>query len=123
MIMMARYLVYTTPSRGHLYPIVPMLLELRRRGHTVAVRTLADEVERMRSLGFIASPIAPPIEARALDDWRAKSPTEALALATRTFIDRAAHEVPDLGAAIAAESPDALLIDVNAWGASAVAEA
>jgi MGT family glycosyltransferase len=119
---MARYLAYTTPARGHLYPIVPMLAELRRRGHTVAVRTLADEVDRMRGLGFAASPIAAAIEARSLDDWKARSQTEALAQAARTFIDRAQHEVPDLRAAIVAESPDALLIDVNAWGATAAAE-
>ena len=119
---MARYLAYTTPSRGHLYPIVPMLTELRRRGHSVVVRTLAEEVGRMRDLGFSAAPIAAAIEARALDDWSAKSQTEALAHATRTFIDRAAHEVPDLRAAIAAEAPDALLVDVNAWGATAAAE-
>ena len=30
---MARYLAYTSPARGHLYPIVPTLRELRRRGH------------------------------------------------------------------------------------------
>ena len=118
-LLMARYLAYSTPARGHLYPIVPMLGELRRRGHTVVVRTLADEVDRMRGLGFAAAPIAAAIEARALDDWKAGSQTaKALAHAARTFIDRAQHEVPDLRAAIAAESPDALLIDVNAWGAT-----
>ena len=37
---MSRYLAYTTPARGHLYPIVPTLVQLRRRGHEVAVRTL-----------------------------------------------------------------------------------
>ena len=119
---MAHYLAYTSPSRGHLYPIVPMLAELRRRGHSVALRTLAEEVDRMRSLGFAAAPIAAAIEARALDDWTTTSQTAALAHAARTFIDRAQHEVPDLRAAIAAERPDALLIDVNAWGATAAAE-
>ena len=38
---MARYLVYTSPARGHLYPMVPILEELRRRGHEVVVRTLS----------------------------------------------------------------------------------
>jgi MGT family glycosyltransferase len=119
---MARYLAYTTPSRGHLYPIVPMLAELCRRGHTVALRTLADEVDRMRGLGFAAAPIAAAIEARTLDDWKAKSQTAALAHVVRTLIDRAEHEVPDLRSAIAAAAPDGLLIDVNAWGATAAAE-
>ena len=60
---MARFLAYTSPARGHLYPIVGTLLELRRRGHEVAVRTLASEVPRMRELGFDAAPIAAAIEA------------------------------------------------------------
>lgn len=119
---MARILAYTTPARGHLYPIVPWLLELRRRGHAVALRTLATEVERMAGLGFAAAPIAPAIKTRPLDDWKAKSQTDALAHVTRTFIDRAEHEVPDLRAAIASTSPDVLIVDVNAWGAAAAAE-
>jgi len=54
--MMARILAHTTPSRGHFYPIVPWLLELSRRGHKVALRTLASEVERLAGLGFAAGP-------------------------------------------------------------------
>jgi len=39
-----KILAYTSPSKGHLYPLLPTLLELRRRGHQIAVRTLASEV-------------------------------------------------------------------------------
>jgi UDP:flavonoid glycosyltransferase YjiC (YdhE family) len=35
---MARFLAYTSPARGHLYPITPTLLELAGRGHDVHVR-------------------------------------------------------------------------------------
>jgi UDP:flavonoid glycosyltransferase YjiC (YdhE family) len=52
---MSRYLAYTSPARGHLYPITGALIELRRRGHEVAVRTLASEVERMEELGLAAA--------------------------------------------------------------------
>jgi hypothetical protein len=41
---MARYLVYTSPARGRLYPVVPTLEEFQQRGHEVVVRTLASEV-------------------------------------------------------------------------------
>jgi len=51
---MARYLAYTSPARGHLYPLVETLDALRGRGHDVAVRTLASEVEAMRARGFDA---------------------------------------------------------------------
>jgi UDP:flavonoid glycosyltransferase YjiC (YdhE family) len=51
---MARVLCYTSPGRGHLYPTVPVLLELARRGHDVALATLAVEVDRMNALGLRA---------------------------------------------------------------------
>ena len=41
---MTRFLAYTSPARGHLYPIIPTLLELTHRGHNVHMRTLASEV-------------------------------------------------------------------------------
>lgn len=120
---MARVLVYTSPARGHLYPLVPTLEELRRRGHHVAVRTLGSEIGRLDALGFSAGPIDPAIEAIAHDDWKASSPPAALLAGCRTFVARGEHEVSDLRRAIEAESPELLFTDVNSWGAAAAAEA
>ena len=75
---MSKVLVYTSPARGHLYPITPTLDELRRRGHSVAVRTLASQVELMRARGFDAAPIAPAMEEMEHDDYLARSPQGAL---------------------------------------------
>jgi MGT family glycosyltransferase len=119
---MAKVLCYTSPARGHLYPTVPILLELARRGHEVVVLTLRDEVERIGAAGLRARPIASAVEAIALDDYGVSSPKEGLDRAVRVFAARADHEVPDLEAAIRDESPDVLLVDFNAWGAAAVAE-
>jgi hypothetical protein len=33
-----KVLAYTSPARGHLYPIVPILTELRRREHETSWR-------------------------------------------------------------------------------------
>lgn len=71
---MAKVLVYTSPARGHLYPITPTLDELRRRGHDVALRTLASQVATMRTRGFDAAPISAAIEAIEHDDYRARTP-------------------------------------------------
>lgn len=120
---MSTILVYTSPARGHLYPLLPTLLELRTRGHRVHVRTLAGEVAGLERLGLEASPMAPAIERRVLDDWKAKNPLQAVGLTFTAWLDRAAHEVPDLRAAIASYTPDVLYIDVNAWGALAGGEA
>lgn len=121
--MLSRILVYTSPARGHLYPLVPTLEELRLRGHAVSVRTLSTEVERLRALGLRASPVEPAVEARELDDWKAASPPGALLAACRTFLDRGRHEVGEVRRALAGEPPDLLLVDVNSWGAAAAAEA
>lgn len=119
---MARYLVYTSPGRGHLYPIVPVLEELRRRGHAVVVRTLATEVGLLRALGFEAEAIDPAIERREHGDWRARTPIGALQDNLTVFLERAWHDGPDLRRAVEAERPDQLLVDINAWGAMAVAQ-
>jgi MGT family glycosyltransferase len=120
--MMVRYLVYTSPARGHLYPIVPTLEELRRRGHQIVVRTLSSEVDLLRSLGFEAAAVDPAIERREIDDWQARTPIGALQASLRGFFDRAHHDGPDLLRAIEEEHPDALLVDINTWGAMATAE-
>ncbi len=119
---MARYLVYTSPGRGHLYPVVPTLEELRRRGHEVVVRTLASEVELLRDLGFAAAPIDPAIERKEHADWRARTPIGALQDNLHVFFERARYDGPDLRRAVEEERPDVLLVDINTWGAMAAAE-
>jgi MGT family glycosyltransferase len=119
---MSRYLVYTSPARGHLYPVVPTLEELRRRGHEVVVRTLASEVGLLRDLGFEAEAIDPAIERKEHTDWRARTPIGALQDDLSVFFERARHEGPDLRRAIEEKRPEALLVDINTWGAMAVAE-
>ncbi|MEO6857857.1 MAG: glycosyltransferase [Solirubrobacteraceae bacterium] len=116
-------LAYTSPARGHLYPLVPILDELAARGHTIAVRTLASEVDALRERGFDAAPIAPAIEAIEHDDYRARTPPARLKRGMATFGARSSHEVADLRAAIANTQPNALLVDCMTWGATAVAEA
>ena len=99
-----KILAYTSPSKGHLYPLMPTLLELRRRGHPVAVRTLASEVELLKQLGFATVPISPVVEAREMDDWRGSNQLAQLQRALNAFIERAQHEVPDLEQAIGQRS-------------------
>lgn len=120
---MARVLAYTSPARGHLYPLTPILGELRRRGHDVAVRTLASEVQLMRDQGFDAEPISGRVEAITHDDWQASNPRAALAHSVATFVARSEHDAPDLRDAIAVEQPDTVIVDINSWGALAAAEA
>lgn len=120
---MACILAYTSPARGHLFPLTPILDELHRRGHQIMLRTLASQVPLMQARGFTAAPISEHIEALEHDDWRARTPRAALERNLRVGTARAAYDAPDLQQAIVAEHPDALIVDINSWGALAVAEA
>ena len=50
---MSRILVYTTPARGHLFPVTPIMDELHSRGHNIALRTLGSQVPMMRKRGLM----------------------------------------------------------------------
>jgi len=119
---MARVLVYTSPARGHLYPIMGPATELARRGHEVHVVTLADEVGLVRSQGLFAEAMDPAVEACEVEDYKGKNPMEALRIGLGTFSDRAPHDRVDLRAAIERVDPDVLIVDNNSWGALAAAE-
>ena len=82
---MSRILVYTSPGRGHLFPVTPILDELQRRGHEISLRTLASQVPLMRDRGFNAAPITPDVEAIEHDDWGARNSRESLARTVRVL--------------------------------------
>src|SRR6202000_1090520 len=100
-----KVLAYTSPARGHLTPMMGPLLELRRRGADVHVRTLAAGVENVRAAGIEAEPIAVAIEEVAHDDHEARVQLTSGARSFRTLRRRAEHEVPDFEAALDAAGP------------------
>jgi len=120
---MSRVLAYTSPARGHLFPITPILDELKSRGHEVALRTLDSQVELMRARGFDAEPVDPAIVRIPHDDYRGRTPLQAQKRAVRVFCRRAEVEVTDLRRTIDAVTPDLVLADIGTWGAMAAAEA
>ena len=120
---MARILAYTSPALGHLFPFSALLLELSIRGHEIHLRTLSTGVEMGRKLGFTTETIDARIEAIVNDDWKASNPRGALKRAVDVFCRRAAYEVADFNDAVERTRPDALLVDVNCWGALSVADA
>jgi MGT family glycosyltransferase len=109
--------------RGHLFPAVAILEELRDRGHEIAIRALSSELPTLRGLGFDAGPLSAQVESLEVDDWRARTPIGAARRSTRTFRERAAFDGPDLSRAIREVAPDALLVDIASWGALGAAEA
>jgi MGT family glycosyltransferase len=120
---MARFLAYTSPARGHLYPITPTLLELAGRGHDVHLRTLSSEVSAFTASGVHAAEIDPDIEAIELNDWQSAQPSEGITQIFGALGERTGYEIADLRRAIADLQPDCLLVDITTTGAAAVAEA
>lgn len=116
-------LAYTSPARGHLIPLMPILLELAARGARVHVRTLSSAVEEVQGAGLDAAAIDPRIERIELDDHRAATPIGALRRTFAAWGRRAPHEIDDLRHAIATTDPDVLIVDTTTFGARAAAEA
>lgn len=119
---MATILAYTSPATGHAFPAAAILNHLKASGHTVILKTLGSLVPTMREHGFAAEPIDSSIELIRLDDWKARTQPGALKAATATFVARSPLDGRDLQEAIDAHQPDAVLVDINTWGAAAVAE-
>jgi len=117
-----RILAYTSPARGHLNPMMGPLVELRRRGAEVHVRTLSSQLEAVRAAGLECEPLDPAIEAVVHDDHRARNQIESGRRSFATFAARAPLEIADFEAALAATDPDAVLVDTTTFGAKALAE-
>lgn len=120
---MSTILVYTSPARGHLYPIMDVAQALQSAGHRTVVQTLDADGGVVEAAGVEHRPISPRIEDLPLRDYRAGSPLAQLRATVATWVARAPHEVADLRAATSQVEPDLLLVDANSWGAAAFAEA
>ena len=122
---MTAVLAYTSPAMGHLYPMMPLLLELRDRGLDVHVRTLDTLVDQARAAGLSAERIDARLRpiADKHPDWAATNAKAALERSATMFAERAVLDGPDFRRAIEEVDPDLLIVDTNAWGALVVAEA
>src|SRR5215212_425866 len=119
---MATILAYTSPAAGHLFPLMPGLLELAGRGHEIHVRTHADLVDAVRAAGLHAEPVDPAILDVPIADYEAKRDIDRLRRGLHDMIARGPLERVDLRRAIAETRPDALIVDTNAYGAAIAAQ-
>jgi len=115
-------LIYTSPARGHLYPIMDIAIGLKKEGYRVVVQTLSSEKKVVSSEGIEHIPISPKIEALVLEDYKGSNPISQIKKTFSCWLDRAPHEVRDLEVSYSEIAPDLLIVDANTWGAGAFAE-
>ena len=120
---MTRFLAYTTPNLGHLYPLVPILLELRARGHDVTVCTKADQCAILGALGLTAVALDPRIEGLSPKDWQEGTSIDALASVLRFATARADLELDQLPGLMVETRAEVLIADPASFGAFAYAQA
>lgn len=120
---MAKILAFTSPAKGHLYPLVPVLTDLVTRGHDVTVMTLPGSVAVLEPLGITVRELPPTLAEDTLHDWDAGSRIGALRAVLDSLVRRIPFEMDALGAIVALERPDALLVDVTTAGAQTYAAA
>ena len=120
---MATFLAYTPPAAGHAFPLVPGLLELQRRGHTVHVRTGPTLVGALSAAGIDAAGIDERIEALLADAAAAGEVDRGANRRFANVVERGGHECEDLERAVAEVRPDVLLVDSLAYGANVAADA
>ena len=119
---MARILVYTTPAAGHLFPLVPGLLALQRRGHGVHLRVGERLLAVARDAGLDASAADPAIDAIEVKDYTAPRDIDKLRKGLHDMLARGPLEKADLERAIADHDPDLIVTDSNAYGAAVAAQ-
>ncbi|WP_030170166.1 MULTISPECIES: glycosyltransferase [Actinomycetes] len=119
---MARILAYTPPALGHVFPLVPGLQELQRRGHDIHVRTAPDAVAHLRAAGLSADAVDERILEVEVTDFRAANDAERLRSGQRDLVDRGRFDGPDLDRTIERLRPDVLLVDCMAYGAQVRAQ-
>jgi MGT family glycosyltransferase len=120
---MSTILIYTSPARGHLYPMMDVALGMRAAGHRVVVQTLADERAAVEATGLEHRAIDPRIEALPLLDFEGTNPLDQMRRTMARWVERAPIEVDDLRRTRAEVAADLVVVDANTLGAGAAAEA
>jgi UDP:flavonoid glycosyltransferase YjiC (YdhE family) len=118
---MATVLASTSPAAGHLFPLVPGLLELQARGHAVHLLAPSEHVGHVRAAGLDAAPMADRAPV-ALKDYNAPK-AQRLRSGLAYLMAHAEAERAEVERAIADVQPDLLIVDINAYGASVAAAA
>ncbi|MBQ7568509.1 glycosyltransferase family 1 protein [bacterium] len=119
---MAKILLYMAPTRGSLYPMVPVLQKLMENGHQTFAVVPECEVGMTNLQGISSRPISEAIECADYNDFEEPSHAEALQRALLCRVQRGRLEAEDLAFWASSIQPDLLIVDAHSFGAAAWAE-
>jgi MGT family glycosyltransferase len=121
---MSTYYAFSSPATGHTFPLVPGLLELQARGHTVHLRTSPGLVDAVRAAGLAnVEGVDPRMLEFEVKDYEASNPKERLTRGLENLMHRGPLEMAQFDREVAELRPDAVLTDMNSYGAVVAAEA
>ena len=90
---MSTILIYTSPARGHLYPMMDIAIGLRRKGHRVVLQTMSSEKNIIISEGIEHRSISAKIETLFLEDYKNNNPIKQIKSTFTCWLNRAPYEV------------------------------
>lgn len=119
---MAKILLYMAPTRGSLYPMVPVLQQLMDKGHQTYAIVPECEVSMINFQGISSRPISEAIECAEYNDYEEINHADSLQKALICRVNRGVLEAEDLAFWSSKITPDLLIVDAHSFGAAAWAE-
>jgi UDP:flavonoid glycosyltransferase YjiC (YdhE family) len=124
-----RILFRSLPAYGHLYPMMPLALAARARGHEVVFSSAGDFVDRLRALGLAVHAAGVTIEQARFERFGPSPPPTVVDGETDwdvigdLFDQCAVRTIDDLLEQMPAIAPDLVVYEQLDIGAAVVAEA
>lgn len=119
---MSRVLALSLPELGHLYPLVPTLLELEERGHDTMVVTGPKHAEVPRDAGLAVRVVTTEVDGPR-EAWEQRNPLRGGREGAAAYLPIAEDVASRLQGVIDDWEPEMILADPLWWPAVTVAEA
>jgi MGT family glycosyltransferase len=112
---------FNIPALGHVYPTLPVVAELVRRGHRVSYAAVPDRDALITKTGAQLVPYGSTRPGDADPTYAAPAGAEYIAGTLLSFLIEAERTLPQLEAAFAADRPDLIVFDRMAFAGSVFA--
>jgi MGT family glycosyltransferase len=109
---------FNIPALGHVYPTLPVVEELVRRGHRVSYATVKDRNTLISKTGATVVPYGSTRPGDSDPSYRAPAGDEYIAGTLLSFVIEAERTLPQLAAAFTTDRPDLVVFDRMAFAGS-----